>query len=208
MLDLRLINVGSLNTNTINKSKNIMAKLSINIFILMIICAVTSCQTNRNDVLAIGKKAIVPSQTGKNITMLYSDSTYLKIKLEAPEMLMYNKNVKEPMTILPKGLYVIFYDSKEKPATTLKGNYGVRYETSQRMEIKYNVEVVNEKGEKLNTEKLVWDERKQKITTDAFVTITTNKEVIMGNGLEANQDFSRYEIKEVTGKIRINDNEL
>ena len=185
-----------------------MAKLSINIFILMIICAVTSCQTNRNDVLAIGKKSIVPSQTGKNITMLYSDSTYLKIKLEAPEMLMYNKNVKEPMTILPKGLYVIFYDSKEKPATTLKGNYGVRYETSQRMEIKYNVEVVNEKGEKLNTEKLVWDERKQKITTDAFVTITTNKEVIMGNGLEANQDFSRYEIKEVTGKIRINDNEL
>ena len=110
-------------------------------------------------------------------------------------MLMYDKGVKEPLTILPKGVMVIFYDRNEKESTTLKGNYAIRYEKSQRMEIRYNVEVINEKGEKLNTERLVWDEQKKKITSNAFVKITTAKEVITGNGLEANQDFTKYEIK-------------
>ncbi|MBK6986188.1 MAG: LPS export ABC transporter periplasmic protein LptC [Bacteroidetes bacterium] len=49
---------------------------------------------------------------------------------------------------------------------------------------------------------------KKKITSDAFVKITTAKEIIMGKGLEANQDFTQYEIKEVTGTIRIEDKEL
>jgi hypothetical protein len=70
------------------------------------------------------------------------------------------------------------------------------------------VEVVNANGEKLNTEHLIWDEGKKKITSDAFVKITTAKEIIMGKGLEANQDFTQYEIKEVTGTIRIDDKQL
>ena len=47
--------------------------------------------------------------------------------------------MKEPMNILPKGVFTIFYDEKGKEATTLKGNYAIRFEKSQRMEIKYNV---------------------------------------------------------------------
>jgi LPS export ABC transporter protein LptC len=76
------------------------------------------------------------------------------------------------------------------------------------MEIRYNVEVINEKGEKLNTERLVWDEQKKKITSNAFVKITTAKEVITGNGLEANQDFTKYEIKNIIATIRLDDSSL
>jgi LPS export ABC transporter protein LptC len=102
----------------------------------------------------------------------------------------------------------VFYDERGKEATTLKADYGVRYELSKRMEVKYNVEVINVNGEKLNTEHLIWDEKKKKIISDAFVKITTAKEIIMGKGLEANQDFTQYEIKEITGSIRIDDNQL
>ncbi len=179
------------------------------LFILMVSAlAFISCETNRDEIMAIGKKSIVPDLTGKEVTMLYSDSTILKIKLLTPQMLKYEKGVKEPLTIMPKGLFVIFYDAKGKESTTLKADYGVRYETSKRMEVKYNVEVVNANGEKLNTEHLVWDEEKKKIISDAFVKITTAKEIIMGKGLEANQDFTQYEIKEITGSIRIEDNQL
>lgn len=170
--------------------------------------AITSCETNRDEIMAIGKKVVMPSLTGKDVTMLYSDSTVLKIKLQTPQMQKYEKDVKEPITIMPKGLFVIFYDDKGKEATTLKADYGVRYEISRRMEVKYNVEVINVNGEKLNTEHLIWDEQKKKITSDAFVKITTAKEIIMGKGLEANQDFTQYEIKEVTGTIRVDDNQL
>ena len=179
------------------------------LFLLMVLgAAITSCQTDRNEIMALGKKVVMPALTGKDVTMLYSDSTVLKIKLLSPQMLKYEKDVKEPVTIMPKGLFVIFYDDKGKEATTLKADYGVRYELSKKMEVKYNVEVVNVNGEKLNTEHLTWDEQKKKITSDAFVKITTAKEIIMGNGLEANQDFTQYEIKEVTGTIKIEDKEL
>lgn len=178
------------------------------VFLMAVCFAMSSCETNRDEIMAIGKKVVMPSLTGKDVTMLYSDSTVLKIKLQTPQMLKYEKDVKEPITIMPKGLFVVFYDNKGKESTTLKADYGVRYETSKRMEVKYNVEVINANGEKLNTEHLIWDEQKKKITSDAFVKITTAKEIIMGKGLEANQDFTQYEIKEVTGTIRVEDNQL
>ena len=68
-----------------------MIKNFIYIFIFFVTSFLFSCQTNRNEIMAIGKKTIMPTQTGKNITMLYSDSTILKIKLNAPQMLMYDK---------------------------------------------------------------------------------------------------------------------
>ncbi len=179
------------------------------LFLLMVtVFALSSCETDRNEIMAIGKKTVMPDLTGTGVTMLYSDSTVLKIKLQTPQMQKYEKGVKEPVTIMPKGLFVIFYDDHGKEATTLKADYGVKYEISKRMEVRYNVEVVNVNGEKLNTEHLVWDEKKKKIISDAFVKITTAKEIIMGKGLEANQDFTQYEIKEITGSIRVDDNHL
>ncbi|MBI3519994.1 MAG: LPS export ABC transporter periplasmic protein LptC [Bacteroidetes bacterium] len=179
------------------------------LFVLMaLVFVITSCETNRNEIMALGKKTVMPDLTGKDVTMLYSDSTVLKIKLQTPQMQKYTKGVKEAVTIMPKGVFVIFYDEKGKEATTLKADYGVRYEASKRMEVKYNVEVINVNGEKLNTEHLVWDEKRKKIISDAFVKITTAKEIIMGKGLESNQDFTQYEIKEITGSIRIDDKQL
>ena len=176
----------------------------------LVLCsfAFISCETNRNEVMAIGKKNILPTETGKDITMMYSDSSTLKIRLQAPVMQVFEKDVKEKITLLPKGLVVVFYDDKGKESTTLKADYGVRYDQSKRMEVKYGVEVVNINGEKLNTEHLIWDEQKKKITSDAFVKITTAKEIIMGKGIEANQDFTQYEIKEITGSIKIDDKDL
>src|SRR6478752_1434537 len=86
----------------------------------MAICMLllASCETDRNEVMAMGEKKIMPSQTGKDITMLYTDSTLLKVRLEAPQMIMYDKGTKEPMTIMPKGLFVSFFDDKGKQSTT------------------------------------------------------------------------------------------
>ena len=153
--------------------------------------------------MALPRNRLSPSQVGDSVTLLYTDSAMLKIMLKANRMLIFDKNVKEPLTILPKGLFVTFFDEEEKVSATLKANYGIRYDNTRRMEARYAVEVVNKKGEKLETEKLVWDEVGKRIFTDAFVTISTGKEVIMGQGMESNQDFTKYEIKKVTGQIQL-----
>lgn len=159
------------------------------------------------EVMILPKKELRPSQVGDSVTLLYSDSTQLKVVLKANRMLIFNKNVTEPYTLLPKGLFVTFFDDQEKVSATLKANYGIRYDIKKQMEAKYAVELINKDGTKLETEKLIWNEVTQRIYTDVFVKITNRKEIIMGTGMESNQDFTKYEIKHVTGQILINTDE-
>jgi LPS export ABC transporter protein LptC len=166
-----------------------------------------SCTNDMKEVMRLPGNQLRPTQVGDSVTMLYSDSSQLKIMVKANRMLVFTNNVKEPLTILPTGVYVTFFDRAEKVSATLRANYGVRYEQTKRMEAKYDVVVVNRNGEKLETEKLLWDEQAGKIYTDAPVRITTGREIIMGKGLESNQDFSRYEIKQVTGQIHLKQHE-
>jgi LPS export ABC transporter protein LptC len=149
-----------------------------------------------------------PSQIGDSVTMLYTDSSQLKVIMKANRMLVFTKNVKEPYTILSKGLFVTFFNEEEKISTTLKANYGVRFDQSRRMEARYGVEVVNKEGQKLETEKLIWDEANKKIYTDAFVKVTTDKEIITGTGLESNQDFTQYHLKNVIATIQLKNDGL
>jgi LPS export ABC transporter protein LptC len=165
-----------------------------------------NCTNDMRDVQALAKPKIKASQVGDSVTMIYTDSAKLKLMVKANRMLLFDKDVSEPFTVLPKGVYVTFFDEEEKVSATLRANYGVRYDNSGKMMARNDVQVVNRKGEKLETEKLTWDEKQQRIYTDAFVKITSDKQVIMGTGMESNQDFSKYEIKKVTGILHINDN--
>jgi LPS export ABC transporter protein LptC len=167
-----------------------------------------SCANDLKDVMAIPSNKLSPSQTGDTVTMIYTDSAQLKIVLKANRLLMFEKNVSEPFTVMPKGVYVTFYDNEEKISSTLKANYGIRYEQSKRMEVKYAVEVVNKEGKKLNTEHLIWDEVRKTIYTKADIKITTATEIIMGKGFTSNQDFTKYEIEEITGTLRINNKDI
>ena len=166
-----------------------------------------SCTNDLKDVMALPSNKKSPSEVGDSVTMLYTDSAHLKIMLKANRMLVFNKNVKEPITILPKGVFMTFFDENEKISTTLRANYGISYDVSKRMEVHYEVVVVNKNGEKLETEKLIWDEKNKRIYTDAFVKITTDTKVIRGTGMESNQDFTKYEIKHITGTLQVKNDE-
>lgn len=168
-----------------------------------------SCENDLKEVAALTQKPkLLPTESAKQVDMIYSDSGKATARLNAPLMLHYTLGVKEPYEELPQGIYVEFYDDSNKVKSILKSNYAIRYEQTKKMEAKYQVEVINENGEKLNTEHLIWDEEKKKIRSDEFVKITTKKEIIMGDGLEADQDFSEWEILKVKGVIKVNESEI
>ena len=177
-------------------------------FLSMCFLFMQSCTNDMKEVMNLPKLQKRPSQIGDSVTMLYTDSALLKVVVKANRMLVFDREVTEPFTVLTNGLFITFYDDEEKISSTLKARYGVRFDHSKRMEAKYGVEVVNKDGNKLETEKLVWDEPKKLIYTDAHVKITTDKEIITGKGLESNQDFTKYSLKEITGIIKMKNNEL
>ena len=165
---------------------------------------IASCHTDIqtiNQVTASDKTH--PEQTMKEAEILYSDSGKVKMKLTGPHLDTYSGD--KPYIEFPKGVNVLFYDDSMKVNSRLKADYGIRYEKEGKMEVKRNVEVINIKNEKLNTEDLIWEEAKDKIYTDAFVKITTKDEVMYGDGLESNQDFTKYKIKNIKGVISLQD---
>jgi LPS export ABC transporter protein LptC len=163
--------------------------------------AVLSCQSRQEDNHPEEKKQEMPSEIMKDAEVLYSDSARVKMKLLAKVLNHYT--CENPYIEMPNGLQMFFYDDSLKIHSQMKGDYGIRYEKDGKMEAKKNVEVVNVKGDKLNTEHLIWDEQKDSIYTKAFVKITTKDEVIYGDGLESNHDFTKYRIKKVKGVINV-----
>lgn len=170
---------------------------------LVIFSILVSCKNDIETINIVTAKSSLPNETGKNVEIIYSDSARLKVKLTGPVIEHYSKDT--AYVVFPKGMHVLFYDDSAKVKTELTARYGVRYEGLGRMEAKNDVVLVNEKGEKLNTEKLIWDEQKQLIYTDAFVKITRADEIMYGDGLESNQDFTRYKIKNIKGTLAVQD---
>ena len=171
-------------------------------FLLICFPVLFSCENDLNKVKLYSKGKISPQESAKNIKILYSDSAHVEVELIAPLLNRYE--TENPYIEMPKGFNAIFYNDKLDVKSKLNANYGIRYERDQRMEARKNVTVINEKGDMLNTEHLIWDERKAKLYSNEFVKITTKDEIIFGNGFEANQDFSKYKIFNIKGTISLN----
>jgi LPS export ABC transporter protein LptC len=164
----------------------------------------TACENDIEKVKLFGTHERSPLESATNIKIIYSDSAKVQAELTAPVMNHYEGE--NPYLEMPKGLKVIFYNAAMEVKSRLTADYGIRNEHEQKMEARKNVVVVNEKGEQLNTEHLVWDERREKLLSDEFVKITRKDEIIYGTGFEANQDFTRYKIFNIKGTISV-DNE-
>jgi LPS export ABC transporter protein LptC len=160
-----------------------------------------SCKNDPKQVEELSRKDNQSSETAIDIEILYSSSGNIRMKLNAPLLKRYPGD--KPYTEFPKGIKVIFYDSIMRPETQLTSQYAINREFEKIMEAKKDVVVINEKGEILNTEHLIWNQETETISTEEFVKITTADEVIMGHGMEADQQFTRYKIKKITGTINI-----
>lgn len=168
----------------------------------IVLLLLAGCENDLSKVKLYAKAENSPVETAKNIKIIYSDSARVQVEVKAPKMERYD--TENPYFEMTKGLTATFFDDQLKVKSKLDADYGIRYERDQKMEARKNVVVVNEKGEQLNTEHLIWDEKRAKLTSDEFVKITTKDEIIYGNGFEANQDFSKYKIFNVKGTFPIN----
>lgn len=180
-----------------------LRKFKMLIACIMISAILSACENDMEKVKVISGKRAMPAETGKDVEILYSDSAKLKARLLATEL---NRFVQKPPYIeMPKGIKLYFYDSNQKVNSTLTAQYAkvLQFPDNNIMEARRKVVVVNEKNEKLETEHLIWNQKEETIVSNAYVTITTKDEIIMGDGLESNQSFTKYKIKKMKGTINL-----
>jgi LPS export ABC transporter protein LptC len=163
-----------------------------------------ACENDIQKIEALGLEKRIPIESSQDVVIYYSDSAKVKIKVSAPQMDRYIGT--DPYIEMLKGIDVLFYNDSTQVKSQLKADYAISYEDKNTMEARKNVVVVNEKGETLNTEKLIWEREAAKIYSDGFVKITTKTEIIYGDGFESNQDFSNYKIFKIKGTINLDEN--
>lgn len=162
-----------------------------------------SCKNDIDEARKITTRVNTSIEKATQTEIVFSEHGMNRIVANAPELIRYA--VEKPYMEFPKGIEMKFFNGN-KAESTMTANYAIAQEGNKLMIARNNVVVVNEKGEKLNTEELIWDEEKETIYSNAFVKITTQDEIIMGTGMTANQNFTNYVIKNISGIIKVKQN--
>jgi len=146
----------------------------------------------------------VPTQVVYDFVTSYTDSAILELRMKAPIMKYYGKK-EVPYAEFDEGIEVYFYEGKDKMIGQISANFARYTESKGLWEVRENVIAINDEGEKLETELLFWDEKKDLIYTDKYVRITQIDQIVMGNGLESDTKFNNWKIKNVTATLYIDD---
>jgi LPS export ABC transporter protein LptC len=167
-----------------------------------------SCKNDIETINALNSELKLPDQSGFNIEISYTDSGRLQGKIQAPELNKFSR-VEEPYTEFPKGLKVIFYDSLERPKSSIQANYAIFYEKKQLWEARSQVIAENpSEGKKLETEQMFWDQKAERIYSEKFTRLTNADGVFYGEGgFESRQDLSKWKLKGYSGEVNVKNEE-
>jgi LPS export ABC transporter protein LptC len=169
----------------------------------------TSC-VNKSDIEKVkAYNSIVdslPTEIIYNFELKYSEEGNILFELNSPKAVNWGV---QGLLIFPEGFEVTFFDKENNQKSYLRANYGENIERKKFMVAKGDVVITNFiTKETLNTEEMNWDQNKKLIYTDKFVKITTEDDVIYGDGgFESDEEFNEWTIKNPYGDIYINDDE-
>lgn len=156
----------------------------------------------------VGSNKMNQADKATDVTLYYSDKAKVKAIIHAKEFIR-NESASTPYTDIKNGLKVEFLNDSQGVESTLTAKSARIYENEGNVIVRENVCVVNKKGERLNTEELIWNQKIGKFYTDKKVTITTPpNQVMYGNSLEANSDFSWYKINNLKGNISVENKDI
>ncbi len=136
-----------------------------------------------------------PSQESWNSTVIFTDSGMTKAVMQAGHISVYTI---KGFTLIDSGAKVDFYKD-EKIVSTLTGRRAKIDDRTKDIEIYDSINVVNYEGSELKTEKLLWTNKTQRVSSDEFVKINTPTESIEGVGFESDQNLKNYKIFKVSG---------
>lgn len=190
-------------------SRNILssAPLRLCVILMALLIALSSCKNKKEDIDALVNKTILQEDKATDVTIIMSKNGRVEGRLFAKDFIR-NDVAKPPFTDIKNGLKLEIYGDSMNVESTLTARYARYYEAAGNIIVRDSIVIINKKGEKLSTEELVWNQKLEKFYTEKFVRITTATQVIYGDGMEANQDFTWYRIHNIKGILQVNKSDV
>ncbi len=175
--------------------------------VLFLMVWLASCKNDPKEIDALTNKTQMREDKAKDVVIIRSVRGKIQIRLFAHEFIR-NEFANPPYTELKNGVRAEIYDDSGRVTSVVTAGYARGYEQENNVILRDNVLIVNTKGEQLSTNELIWNQQISKFFTEKPVKIVTNSEVTYGDGLEANQDFSWYQIKHLRGTMQVSKTEV
>lgn len=169
-----------------------------------------SCGNSKEQIQQVIAEDDGPTEVSEGVTMLFTDRGIAKMKLESPLMHRYELDEGAEMKMeCPIGMVVTFYDSLGMEESKLTSKYGVLFSKNEYILVKDSVVFVNYKEERLTTELLHIDFKRDSVYTHQKVTVSSPKGTISGMGLHSNANFTNYKVQNINnGEFEMEEEEF
>ncbi len=99
--------------------------------------------------------------------------------------------------------FVGYNDSTGVESSRVVADYALYWSDRDRWELKGNVLVTGEQNRRLYTQQLTWDRKIHKIYSNVDSKVEEGTDVFIGEGFEAEDDFSRWTFRRLTGTVSV-----
>lgn len=165
-----------------------------------------SCENDLEKVKKITASPNSPNETSEYLHIIYTDSGYAQIELNARIAEKYTSP--KAITKFKDGLKVNFFNDNGRITSILTSIYGEVDDESGNITVRDSVELYNiEDKKRLETEVLYWNKKGDSIYTDKAVVITSPDMILYGKGAWTNHFFDTAQFYKPTAKIFLNNKE-
>lgn len=170
------------------------------LWIGLISLLLTACGSDLKEIDHLIEEEQLTYEEALDVSMIYSDSAIVRVNVLAPRMLRYLDR-ETPRQEFLGGVKIVFYSPNKREQSTLTAKRAVRFDKKKEIHIRDSVVWQSYSGERLETEELIWEERKERVHSNRFVKVIKPDEVIYGYGFEANQEFTEWTMNAVEADI-------
>ncbi|MCI5581637.1 MAG: LPS export ABC transporter periplasmic protein LptC [Phocaeicola plebeius] len=180
---------------------NITVALSATVMLLFL----PACNGQKKNLAdAVREQDSIPDMRTTGVQTFISDSGLIRYKIITSEWLVYSR-IDSPYWAFKKGIYLEKFDTLFRVDASIKADTAYYYDRKKLWELRGNVHIRSQKGDKFDTQLLYWDQGKEQIYSDRFIRIEQVDKVLTGYGFESNQQMTEYQIFNNTGIFTVED---
>lgn len=139
-----------------------------------------------------------PSSEATNATTVFLTGAVVTTKIKSGRIVSYS----DRDSAWAHDLLVDFFDEAGKHTSALRADSALIRERQRGLEVFGNVHITTDKGTKLKSDHLAWNDSSRVIHTESYVVITRDKDVMKGYGFESDPELTRIKLRrQVTGTM-------
>ena len=168
-----------------------------NAFWIIVFIITSATCSDKSEQTPLAKGIDYPDQESWGATIILTDSSIERARIKSGHLEKYNQ---QQHIMLDERVKVDFFDKRQVHVAVLNSLRAEVYQKTNNMKAIGDVIAVSDSGITLYTDTLFWNAKKEQMSTEDSVMITTlDKDTLYGVGFESDSDLQNWKILKPSG---------